>query len=234
MDIKKVIASIEVYLEICPPQKKHINSHVAGFMASQQKISSPMLPLYSLGAGDKKADDFNLQLLQSVLSRCDDDALDELLEEYGDDSVIGQAVRKKRAEDYAKVICDPAAVAKNIEENLASSKRVNPFYDSVIAHMERQGFSTDADFYNSIGMPRQLFAKIRDASNNLSKKTVLWIVVGLKLDYSQASDLVRKAGYTFRKGDMRDVVLSYILRNTKYDLFSVNEILEHFGLEILG
>lgn len=234
MNIKKVIASLETYLDICPPQRKRVDSHADVLKAFQQKITSPVLPLYSLGADNKKADDFNLQLLQSVLAHCDDDAFDELLEEYGDDSAIGQAIRKKRAEDYAKVMCDPAVVAKNIEEDLASVKKVNPFYDSVIAHMERLGFPTDADFYNSIGMPRQLFAKIRDASNNLSKKTVLWIVVGLKLDYPQASDLVRKAGYTFRKGDMRDVVLSYILRNTKYDLFSVNEILDHFGLEVLG
>ena len=82
-------------------------------------------------------------------------------------------------------------------------------------------------------MPRQQFARLRDANNTLSKKTVLWIIVGLKLNYPDANDLLQKAGYFFRKNDMRDVILTYIFRNTTYDLDMVNQVLDHFGLASL-
>lgn len=102
--------------------------------------------------------------------------------------------------------------------------------EAICRHLDRLGYKSDADFYNSISMPRQQFSRLRDANSTLSKKTVLWIIVGLKLDYVQACDLLQKAGYNFRKNDMRDVVLTYIFRNTTYDLDTVNLILDHFGI----
>lgn len=169
-------------------------------------------------------------VIEAILDHCDENTLDELVQSYGEDSPIAQMIRRKRASAYQKVACELDVIGPSLERGLRDAKYGNPFYESVCKHLNRLGYKTDADFYNAISMPRQQFARIRDAANTLSKKTVLWIIVGLRLNYVQANDLLQKAGYHFRKNDMRDVVLTYILRNTTYDLDMVNHILDHFDL----
>lgn len=224
MQIDQLIGEIETYLSL-------YDFSDAPRRASPQKFVSPfgVKPLKNAafltegGARD--------ELIDALLARCDTEALDELADEYGEDSPVAQMIRRKQALAYNKVACELGAIEKTLEQTLHDAKYGgNPFYEAVCKHIDRLGYPSDAAFYRSISMPRQQFARLRDAANTLSKKTVLWIIVGLRLDYPQACDLMQKAGYHFRKNDMRDVIISYILRNTVYNLDMVNQVLDHFEL----
>lgn len=197
----------------------------------QQPSCSESRPVYRFLTMNVSENMDSEEMLKSVLDHCDEETLDELIQTYGEESPIAQMIRRKNAAEYNRIACDVRLVEGEIKKAVEKSRyEGNPFYESVCRYMDKKGFKNDADFYNSISMPRQQFARLRNAANTLSKKTVLWIIVGLRLDYKEAGDLLQKAGYHFRKNDMRDVILMYIFRNTTYDLDMVNQVLEHFQL----
>ncbi|HBA69854.1 MAG TPA: hypothetical protein DCZ40_10940 [Lachnospiraceae bacterium] len=224
MEVSKLIREIEEYVTLYPlPKKQNNNGNLKDYIVGKNNLC--LGAVYISKASNIKG------MLDAVLGHCGEDILDELLNTYGEESEIGQYIRRKRALDYTKVSCELNAIERTLETHLKKARHGgNPFYEAICGHLDRLGYKSDADFYNSIGMSRQQFSRLRDANSTLSKKTVLWIIVGLKLDYVQACDLLRKSGYNFRKNDMRDVILTYIFRNTTYDLDTVNFVLAHFGI----
>ena len=238
METKELIKEIEIYLNINPVKDETPNKYSG---ADFNKLSARFKSYMSYNAGLISASCLNstqsqdLQAINELITNCSDEALDSIMEEYGEGTQICQLIRRYRAHTYQREkINDTNTLYKGIETAITNDMRSvgNPFYESVCYYIDKKGFKSDAAFYNMIGMPRQLFAKMRNGSNNLSKKTVLWIIVGLQLDYPQANDLLRKAGYSFRGSDKRDVILCYIFRNGVYDLRTVNEVLYHFGQDV--
>ena len=94
--------------------------------------------------------------------------------------------------------------------------------------MSCKGFDSDSAFYNHISMSRQTFAKIRK-TNYISRNHALLMAVGLELTYLEAVDFMENAGYAFRKTDSRETIITYVMRNRKYTLYSMEEILFAFG-----
>lgn len=230
MEVRRIINEIDTYLSLYPIKIEKLPVFPADIQRSS--LLNAAMTLNGMHLADESKRDENLERL---IENCSEEMLDELIQTLGEDSSLAGIIRRKKAEASAhKAACDYQTLQQSIEAALKQSKRGgNPFYDDVCKYMKRLGFENDSDFYNSISMPRQQFARLRDASNTLSKKTVLWIIVGLKLNYPDANDLLQKAGYFFRKNDMRDVILTYIFRNTSYDLDMVNQVLDHFGLASL-
>ena len=219
MQIKSTIEELEYYLSLYPVHTKRKPICVA---LKGNPISNPVPHLSFLNEPESKNG--------SIW-----DSLDQLIDENGEESPLGQAIRRKRADTYSRISCNWENIGASLQQEIKKARAEgNSFYQTICFHIDRLGYKSDADFYNSINMPRQQFSRLRDVSNTLSKKTVLWIIVALRLDYDQACDLLQKAGYRFRKGDMRDVILSYIFRNTTYDLYEVNQVLDHFGITPLG
>lgn len=230
MHVKSIIEEIETYLELYPLNIKKVSASPwsAGVKTDRKGMTMKNVSLFSEA---HKLD----EALHIQLESMDDNMLDQLVDEQGEESPVGQIIRRKRADAYSRVSCVLEGIEDSLQQEIKKAKAEgNQFYQTICYHIERLGYKSDADFYNSINMPRQQFSRLRDPSNTLSKKTVLWIIVALRLDYDQACDLLQKAGYRFRKGDMRDVILMYIFRNTTYDLYEVNQILEHFGVAPLG
>lgn len=229
MYIKSMIDEIETYFRLFP------------FENERKQVAPAQNPFGVLSGGfhDKgfrfASEEKEKEVLLQHLERMDEEAIDQLIDVLGEESFLAQTIRRKRAYEYSKVPCELDDIEKSLISELKSAKAEgNLFYQTICYHIDRLGYKSDAEFYNSINMPRQQFSRLRDVSNTLSKKTVLWIIVALQLDFEQANDLLQKAGYRFRKGDMRDVILMYILRNTTYDLYEVNQVLAHFGVAPLG
>ena len=227
MRIKSTIEELEYYLSLYPAQSKRKPICVA---LKDNPISNPARHISFLNEPERQYGS-----IWEQLEHMDEDSLDQLIDEHGEESPLGQAIRRKRADTYSRISCNWENIGTSLQQEIKKAQAEgNSFYQTICFHIDRLGYKSDADFYNSINMPRQQFSRLRDASNTLSKKTVLWIIVALRLDYDQACDLLQKAGYRFRKGDMRDVILSYIFRNTTYDLYEVNQVLDHFGIAPLG
>lgn len=228
MEISTLIDNINIYFELFPIEPDNISNHFLEYSQASKDIE--LLGAYAKGNIGNSYE--YIRLVEKIVECCNDDDLEKLINEYGEDSEISQLIRKKRIEKYrSKILKGSEEIKKDIEKVINEKHSGNPFYEKVCMFIDEAGYKSDSEFYNAIGMPRQLFARLRDSKASLRKKTVLWIIIGLKLDYNNAKELLALAGYSFRKNDKKDVIISYILRSCPYDIFTVNEILDYFGLE---
>lgn len=159
----------------------------------------------------------------TLLKKCDKTTLIHLIE-YFDEGAPIQALLKNRLDELT---VDEKQV--DIEEAVNSCKKRNKsFYQYLVNIMSSKGFTSDSAFYNHISMSRQTFAKIRK-TNYVSRNHALLMAVGLELTYLEAVDFMENAGYAFRKTDSRESIITYVMRNKKYTLYSMEEILFSFG-----
>lgn len=161
--------------------------------------------------------------LVTLLKKCDKTTIVNLME-YFDEGAPIQSLLKNQLDEL-----NIEEKQMDIEEAVNSSKKRNKsFYQYLVTIMSRKGFDTDSAFYNYISMSRQTFAKIRK-TNYVSRNHALLMSVGLELTYLEAVDFMENAGYAFRKTDSRESIITYVMRNKKYTLFSMEEILYSFG-----
>lgn len=102
------------------------------------------------------------------------------------------------------------------------------FYGYLENKIHEKGFPSDSVFYNYIGMSRQTFCKIKKKSS-VSRNQALLISVGLGLDYEEAVDFLAYAGYAFKHTSLREQIIAYVMKNCKYDLMVMEEILMIFN-----
>jgi len=206
--------------------KQVINDILSGKKATLQSAGFPGCAAKDYAAMSDS------ELLLIVLKSCSEDVLLELENQFGKKSKISEIIREK-------ILNLPKGKSGNAEEAIMtlecmlkeSEKSGNKLYSLICKYMDEKGYASDADFYNSISMSRQNFARIRNKSINIGKDTVMWIICGLGLNYVQAHQVLSAAGYTFKSNDKRDVIISYIIKNiSDYSLDTVNEVLYHFGL----
>lgn len=172
------------------------------------------------------------ELLLAVLKNCDEEVLLGLEKEFGKKSKISEIIREKILHISGSKSENTEEAITTLESMLKESEKANnKLYSLICQYMGERGFESDADFYNSISMSRQNFARIRNKSANIGKETVLWIICGLGLNYLQAYQVLSAAGYAFKSSDKRDVIISYIAKNIDgYNLDLVNDVLYHFGV----
>lgn len=172
------------------------------------------------------------ELLAVILQSCSEEVLLGLEREFGRKSKISEIIREKMPDiSQPKRRIDEETIT-SLENMLKESEKMNSrLYSLICKHLEERGYKSDADFYKSISMSRQNFARIRNKSVNVGKESVLWIACGLGLSYIEAYQILNAAGYTFKANDKRDMVIEYIMKNVpNYTLDTVNDILYHFGL----
>lgn len=189
--------------------------------------------MFLAAVNDEKLSDADLLVM--VLENCDEEVLNKLTVEFGERSritrLINDKIKRSHLAAHQKGTHD---IEQSIERILhENEKSGSNFYFLLSRYLERRGFKTDSSFYNYIGMSRQTFARIRDKSKSLSKQNILLMIVGLKLNYSEAVSFLQEFGYSFKNSDKRDVIIQYILKNAEYDLNMVNEILYQFGVKTL-
>jgi hypothetical protein len=85
------------------------------------------------------------------------------------------------------------------------------------------------DVYKAIDMDRRLFSKIINTEDyRPTKKTVLLIAMGMKLNLEEAQGLLLSAGYAFSPSFVTDLIVQYCINKHIYNLFDVDDLLEHY------
>lgn len=80
-----------------------------------------------------------------------------------------------------------------------------------------------------------LFGKICDERDYTpGKAAVIAFAIALELSFEDACDLLARAGYTFSRSDVSDVIIQYFLTNGKYDIYEINNVLFEYDQPILG
>ena len=108
------------------------------------------------------------------------------------------------------------------------------FSDNLFKLIKQKNLS-EVEVYKAAHLDRRIFSKIRNERNYMpSKKTVLAIVVAMKLDLEETNILLSCAGYFLSNGRKEDVIIKYFIENQIYDLFLINEVLYYYDCPVLG
>ena len=177
---------------------------------------------------DRTVFDFSTKLFADVAEYIDDHYVDARAESYR---------RRLQMEDLAPMMAPPVARSKAsapsaLHELLADLDA--GFSETLLALIDRSG-KKDSEIYKKANIDRKLFSKIRkDPTYHPSKNTAIALAIALELDLEQTRDLIGRAGYALSHSSHFDIIIEYCIRNEKYNIFEINEILFGFDQSLLG
>ncbi len=110
--------------------------------------------------------------------------------------------------------------------------RGQQFTQLLFSFIDRTGQS-DSAIYKKAYIDRRLFSKIRSNKNYIpAKKTVLALCLALELPREEADHLLSAAGYSLSRAEDYDLVIAFCMEKKIFDFMDINEVLDHFGLEV--
>ena len=140
-------------------------------------------------------------------------------------------------QDYAEFDHGMIAEAECLESSLDLEKVIEEIelsFSSYLLELIDERQVSDVTVYKKAQIDRRLFSKIRSSkAYTPSKKTCLALAIALELDYDQAQALLEKAGFTLSRSSKTDVIIEYFIVNREYNLMTINDALDHHGLDTL-
>ncbi len=108
------------------------------------------------------------------------------------------------------------------------------FSEKVAAIMKERNY-TAPEVYRRGNVEKSLFSKVSTIkAYTPSKDTAISVALGLKLNPEEASDLLRRAGYSLSHSIKRDVALECCFKEGFYDVIKINILLDELGLKPLN
>jgi hypothetical protein len=138
--------------------------------------------------------------------------------------------------EYTNVILESPKQDTDKEKikEFVKKNKIKGFRDLLFKFIDDNN-QVDAEVYKKALLDRRLFSKIRSNQDyHPNKKTVIALLLALKLELEQGLQLLKAAGYSLSESSVFDLVIVYCVTHRIYDLDKVNEILEEMQLTPLG
>ncbi|OIU68668.1 hypothetical protein [Rossellomorea aquimaris] len=130
-------------------------------------------------------------------------------------------------------ICREDIAASELDDFIETNRKP-PFNQVLFQYIDEKGVG-DSVIYKKAGLDRRHFSKIRSNPAYQPKKaTLISLALALELDSDNTEDLLSAAGYSLSYSDKFDLIIQFCLEKEIYDLQSVNEILNHYGMKPLN
>lgn len=95
------------------------------------------------------------------------------------------------------------------------------FREALWRYIDTMGLK-DPEVYHRANMDRKLFSKIRSNKNHIpTRRNVLALCIGLRLDMEGATYLMQTAGYAFSDNFIEDIVFRHHIKKGSYDIFEI-------------
>lgn len=151
---------------------------------------------------------------------------------------------EKRFKRSVQETREESTISFNDLPNLESARRSTlddflneveePFAEKLFRLIDERGL-TDPEVYKKANLDRRLFSKIRSNPNYQPKKsTALALAIALELSLEETQELLGAAGFTLSKSTKMDLIVEYFIRESRYDIYTVNEVLFAYHQPLLG
>ena len=125
---------------------------------------------------------------------------------------------------------------------VACSESLDEILDDVAETFQQKLFNLireknrdDVDVYKKANLDRKHFSKIRsDIHYSPKKKTALALAIALQLNLDETNDLLSRAGLALSPSDRGDLIVTYFITHSKYDIWEINTVLFKYGQTGLG
>jgi len=127
-----------------------------------------------------------------------------------------------------------APVCESISLEDALGQIDESFSQMVLRKIAEKGMK-NADCYKKANLDKKLFSKINnDIHYKPRKTTALALAIALELPLEETKELLMKAGLALSRSDKFDIIVEYFIREEKYDIFEINEVLFYYDQPLLG
>jgi len=124
------------------------------------------------------------------------------------------------------------AAAPSLDEMLANTDA--GFAETLLKLIDQTG-EKDSVIYKKANVTKQHFSKIRNNPDyKPSKATAVAFAIALELDLAQTKDLIGRAGFALSNSSKFDVIITYFIRERRYDMYEINATLFQFDQMLLG
>lgn len=94
---------------------------------------------------------------------------------------------------------------------------------------------SDTAVYKRAGLDRRLYSKIFSYYDyKPAKDTCMALCLAMRLTLDETNDLLSRAGYTLSHSSIRDVIIEFFIKEGKYNLSDLNEVLYRLDQKPLG
>lgn len=188
----------------------------------------------TLAVFDKAAFAVSKKLLGEVASYIDENYVDiHLMRRRRLLDTESQTLKQDESQIFNNIDLAPCVSAPAPLEQLVGNLD-EPFSRTLLRLIDAKG-KTDVEVYKSANIDRKLFSKIKINKGYMpSKRTAVALAVALELSPGETSDLLERAGYALSRAVIFDVIVEYFIKNGKYNIFEINEVLFQYDQPLLG
>jgi len=102
-----------------------------------------------------------------------------------------------------------------------------PFAELLLDYMNKKDLESP-DVYKACNMTKANFSHQLDPRHKPSKRSVLALCIGLKLNLEESNHFLARAGFSFSSANLQDVIVKYFITESIYDIDVINSALyEH-------
>ena len=170
--------------------------------------------------------------------------ISEYLQCYGDMSVFlvlygaaSEQIAKSMFGDldaYVAALFKPAKPEEGQSLEDLMAKQGESFVEILYRYMDDRGIQKNSQLYKAAHVSKQAFSKLISGSvARPSMETVVGLAFALRLTYEEAVPFFNAAGIALNNASKYDIIVTYFLKNRKYDIWELNEQLLKFGFKKL-
>lgn len=129
-------------------------------------------------------------------------------------------------------------IAEAIDKRIAEASEDNALYSLILVYirrlnnekyMRKNGEINEAAFYRDAFIDKSTWSDIRWGKILPNKKTLLKLIIALRLSEDEANELMAMGSNSLNPSDPRDIIILALIDIKCYDVYDVYDVLEEYG-----